>query len=272
MPSDITSPVEKPPSSKQGAFEQARAAMNGVMKRSGSTNIAPIKGISKKKKAGGKAGGSRAAILIPLLDNTEQEVSEMVNEVLRDVTVSTIVYFGDSANMNSFSDNARPNVTAKALAEVGGMEMISLDVGLVVVVGPTPDQLAALRTLSQRAGQCPVLLLNAEWDPDNVPAGQQQLVDSFEVVYWHQPLAIEGFMKNTAGAVFKFAPSGIAADESWYVFWDSKQVFSNATRPTPIQLEQVLYQKAAENSKLVQAAKVVAAAREKVFGGFGKKK
>jgi hypothetical protein len=34
----------------------------------------------------------------------------------------------------------------------------------------------------------------------------------------------------------------------------------------------VLYQKAAENSKLVQAAKVVAAAREKVFGGFGKKK
>jgi hypothetical protein len=38
------------------------------------------------------------------------------------------------------SDNARPNVTAKALAEVGGMEMISLDVGLVVVVGPTPDQ------------------------------------------------------------------------------------------------------------------------------------
>jgi hypothetical protein len=39
-----------------------------------------------------------------------------------------------------------------------------------------------------------------------------------------------------------------------------------------LSLSQVLYQKAAENSKLVQAAKVVAAAREKVFGGFGKKK
>jgi hypothetical protein len=47
--------------------------------------------------------------------------------------------------------------------------------------GVPGGQLAALRTLSQRAGQCPVLLLNAEWDPDNVPAGQQQLVDSFEV-------------------------------------------------------------------------------------------
>jgi hypothetical protein len=32
-----------------GTGWQARAAMNGVMKRSGSTNIAPIKGISKKK-------------------------------------------------------------------------------------------------------------------------------------------------------------------------------------------------------------------------------
>lgn len=64
-------------------------------------------GARREQKAGGKAGGSRAAILIPLLDNTEQEVSEMVNEVLRDVTVSTIVYFGDSANMNSFSGAMR---------------------------------------------------------------------------------------------------------------------------------------------------------------------
>jgi hypothetical protein len=140
------------------------------------------------------------------------------------------------------------------------------------MVGRMVAQMTALRTLSQRAGQCPMLLLNAEWDPDNVPAGQRALVDSFEVVYWHQPLSIEGFMKNTSGAVFKFAPSGLPSDESWYVFWNDKQVFSNPTRPTALQLEQVLYQKAAEDSKLVQAAKVAAAAKEKLFGGFGKKK
>jgi hypothetical protein len=35
-------------------------------------------------------------------------------------------------------------VTARALDDVGSMEMISLDVGLVLVVGPTPEQVCAL--------------------------------------------------------------------------------------------------------------------------------
>lgn len=35
---------------------------------------------------------------------------------------------------------AGSSVTARALDDVGSMEMIALDVGLVLVVGPTPDQ------------------------------------------------------------------------------------------------------------------------------------
>ena len=159
-------------------------------------------------------GGIRAGILIPLLDNSEQEVQEMVTEVLRDVTTNTVVYLGDAAYVDAFSGacsratppHGRPppprtragvrlvgdvrvsawrwwsaaaavlsvcrgwaiatracawvrsppplaqptcgcyavaagsNVTARALDDVGSMEMISLDVGLVLVVGPTPDQ------------------------------------------------------------------------------------------------------------------------------------
>jgi len=48
-------------------------------------------------------GGIRAGILIPLLDNSEQEVQEMVTEVLRDVTTNTVVYLGDAAYVDAFS-------------------------------------------------------------------------------------------------------------------------------------------------------------------------
>lgn len=227
---ELTSPVEGPPSSKQGAFTQvnpllslslcvavargaahaarfrrwqaiqsnpvahvkpreappadpladalagarrvqARAAMNGVMKRDGSTRNAPSTAQGKKSKVrccswarrvhtfqglfvdakwwvdlhvcgeyrsrrvsvvfkrflvtllakhlstegggavtsrensqkGGKAGGIRAGILIPLLDNSEEEIQEMVSEVLRDVTANTVVYLGDAAYVDGFS-------------------------------------------------------------------------------------------------------------------------------------------------------------------------
>jgi hypothetical protein len=52
---------------------------------------------------GGKAGSIRAGILIPLLDNSKEEIHEMVTEVLRDVTANTVVYLGDAAYVDGFS-------------------------------------------------------------------------------------------------------------------------------------------------------------------------
>ena len=56
----------------------------------------------------------------------------------------------------------------------------------------------------------------------------------------------------------------------WCIYWDGECIKQERQRPSPIVLEQLLYNKAAEDSALVKAADAFAKARDKL-NPFAKK-
>eukprot|EP00959_Pyramimonas_sp_CCMP1952_P410235 8597588-Pyramimonas_sp.AAC.1 len=66
------------------------------------------------------------------------------------------------------------------------------------------------------------------------------------------------------------ATSGPASAVPWCIYWDGECIKQERERPSPVTLEQLLYNKAAEDSALVKAADVFAKARDKL-NPFAKK-
>lgn len=262
--------LESPPDSKEQAFAQARKTIEYVVAQSKNTSSSGVVGGGKKKKKQkAKVTGKRVAVEIPLMDESPQELATLTAELLQNITGNVVVYFG-TAPYATAAKSGGCKGELRDLSITGNMEVVPASTDLLVFVGAQSTQIGALRTVAMRAPSCPVLLVNAEWDPNAVPSGERSFVDTFEVVYSHTPLAIQGFLKNTEGAVFKCVTSGPASAVPWCIYWDGECIKQERARPSPIVLEQLLYNKAAEDSALVKAADAFAKAKDKL-NPFAKK-
>mmetsp|Transcript_36903 Transcript_36903/g.80381 ORF Transcript_36903/g.80381 Transcript_36903/m.80381 type:complete len:347 (-) Transcript_36903:1567-2607(-) len=262
--------LESPPESKEQAFAQARTAIEYVVAQSKNTASSGIVGGGKKKKKQkAKIAGKRVALEIPLMDESPKELATLTAELLKNLTGNLVVYFG-TAPYAAAATAGGCKGELRDLSVTGNMETVPAATDLLVFVGVQATQIGALRTVAMRAPSCPVVLVNAEWDPSAVPKGERSFVDTFEVIYSHTPLAIQGFLKNTEGAVFRCVTSGSAGDAPWCIYWGGECIKQERARPSPVGLEQLLYNKAAEDSALVKAADAFAKARD-TLNPFAKK-
>jgi len=264
--SSFAMPEEPPPKSKKDAINQASTAVEALMNRVGKA----ARG-KKAKKQRNEVVSKKANILVPLMDDSPQQLAQLTEGILSKVanSLDTLVFLGDAAAASAFQGG--PNSEVRSLDAVSSMESIPIDTQLVVFVGAKQEQIEKIRTVTNKSASLTNVIINAEWDPEGLKGSDKQFVNSFEIVYWHLPLAIQGLMQNTEGAVFRYVTEGTANDSPWCIYWNGEVISSQKERPGPAQLEQILYNKAAEDSKLVQAARGFGNVKDKLFGGFGKK-
>lgn len=246
---------ERPPASKEQAFEQARTAIEYVVATRNNANLSATSG-GKKKKIKAKVTGKRVAVELPLADESPKEMATLVVELLKNISGRTVVYCGTAPYAAAVAAAGCPG-DIRDMSVAGSMEVVPVATDLLLFVGVQSGQIGALRTVSMRAPACPVVLVNAEWDPSAVPGGERAFVDTFQVIYSLTPLAIQGLMKNSEGAVFKCATSAPPSTVPWLVYWNGEVIKEDMARPSPVELEQILYNKAAEDSALVKAAEVL---------------
>lgn len=270
----ITAMNGAPPETKQAAMDQVQAALaaqiaKGV-KHLGQT--APPEGFAARSRKKAKKNaikvaqgfGQRFLVEIPLQDESAAEYTELLLGILDGLDCPVMLYTSNSACASGVISGGLPHVTVAAL-EDSVQKPVPGGTRMVLVVNPSDKHLVHVRRVTA-ASSCPSVILNAQWDPDNVASLQQPFVETFEVLYSHQPLAIQGFFAKSEGAVFKNVASGPPSATPWQIYWNGKVIQELKRRPSPEELEVVLYDRAAKDSAMVKAANLFANAKSRLQG------
>ncbi|CAG9466175.1 unnamed protein product [Pedinophyceae sp. YPF-701] len=275
------------PGSKRETLQQVSVSLTRqlVGKNKASGKAGAGRKASRGKKKAGKAAGGRAKGF------TNVSTKKLVVEIPgRDVSAEGNAKLACDM-LEALPEGAAPDVSlvccggevsepfmAGLVERLPDLEVLSLTEAMeeppagdvLVLSAPSVGDLRGIEEVLGRFRGAAVVALNPEWTYD-VPAEYRAMVRSFKVLYAFAPLAIQGFLGNKEGVILK-AP-GDASPEStpFRVFLreggesEYRQVGQMARRPTPSDIEQVVYNAAAASSTVVKAAKGISSL-------FGRKK
>ncbi|KAK3258380.1 hypothetical protein CYMTET_32573 [Cymbomonas tetramitiformis] len=185
----ITAMTGAPPETKQAAMDQVQAALEAQIakgvKHLGQT--APSEGFAtrsrkKAKKNATKVAkglGQRFLVEVPLQDESAAEYTELLLGILDGLDFPVMLYTSNSACASGVISGGLPHVTVAAL-EDSVQKPVPGGTRMVLVVNPSDKHLVHVRRVTA-ASSCPSVILNAQWDPDNVASLQQPFVETFEV-------------------------------------------------------------------------------------------
>ncbi|KAL0038912.1 hypothetical protein WJX77_001626 [Trebouxia sp. C0004] len=215
-----------------------------------------------KSKGFQSTGTKKLAVDVPVADQSAPAVAQLVADLLQGlpngiVDKLTVVFADEDAAQAA--KNLQQHAKRRYKAIYLGDAFLDGISGMLLLVGPTKDQVEKVEVLlSQWRGRAAVLL-NAEWTPENVDSQYTVFVKSFESVYSFLPLAIQGFIFKTDAIIFKQVTKGTPSASPWFVFVkagrDHACIARQQQRPTPENLEMAFYNYKASESPITKGVK-----------------
>jgi len=200
-----------PPETIQESISQASEAVklyiqNGQFKKAG-----PKKNKGRGFKSKGamkelmelqgdsKSSGARIALEMSMGADSAKDVAAMALGIAQVLPKPLSIRFGDKGIQKETQKANLPGVSLSMINNAKDGD----ENGNVLIVGAKGEQLKEVVKLTDSLGKkTNIILLNADFTPQP-PSSARDFVDSFEIVYSLLPLAIQGFMSNKNGAIFR---------------------------------------------------------------------
>lgn len=237
--------AQVPPESREEAIAQAAGSVSSLLektlKRQGPKTV-------KQRK---QQKQTKLRVEIPVLDDNPASLVSLTLDFLSSLSNlesdSVAVFFSDTSSVALAREQNLNAYELSSESEVAGT------VAVIVVAGARSDDAARLQELARNVSPRPIVVLNPEWAPEDEESNA--FLGSFEAAYAFLPLAIQGFLSKTEGAVLKNVQSG----SPWLIFEKKDGKFTRLAslqrRPGPAELESALYNAIAANSPVTKSIK-----------------
>lgn len=247
---------EVPPESREEAIAQAAASVSSLLektlKRQGPATV-------KQRK---QQQQTKLRVEIPVLDDSPSALVSLSLDFVAPLPFSVAVFVSDASILDLAREQFAkqgPNPN-RSFHDLSSEREVSGNVSVVVIAGAKCDDTARLQGLARNVSPRPVVVLNPEWTPEEESDSTWgKFLSSFEAAYAFVPLAIQGFLSKTEGAVLKNVQSGAPGGRPWLIFVkeDGKytRLASLQRRPGPAELESALYNAMAANSPVTKSIK-----------------
>lgn len=255
----LSSPT--PPATKEDAISQAKFSLSTTLEKP--LNNPKLIGRIKKLKQ------PRFRVEIPVVDDSPSALSQLALEIFGDMPikkkapkVKILLLWPDQtltqAAQAAFEEKKSSNPIIENL-DISSRIENSADV--IVFMAPEGSRLTVMKEIADTLYPKPVVIFNPKWgfDEEGSFGELSGFVSSFEVVYSFMGLEVRGILSNRKGVMFKCVKDGILSGEKWYVFVEEdgemKVVSRFKTRPSIVEVENVLYNLMAVNSPITKSAK-----------------
>ncbi|KAL8144380.1 hypothetical protein V2J09_017412 [Rumex salicifolius] len=274
-----TSSSPKPPSSKQEAILQAKTSLATTLQKP-INNPRQFTGKMKKQKQ------PRFRAEIPVIDDSPESITQLAFDVFgampikrKGSSVKLLLVWPNSSlkesGIRAFKKSSSEHIDLTTYMTTDNRILNSADVA--VFLAPEASQVTAMKALSDSFDQKPVVLFNPRWsfDEESEFGGLQDFLRSFDVVYAFLGLEVKGLLSKRQGVVFRCVKDGVSNGEMWNVLveeeeggGDLKVITKFKSRPSIVEVENVLYNLMAVNSPITKSAKFL---RDLVSNVTGKK-
>lgn len=255
----LSSPT--PPITKEDAISQAKFSLSTTLEKP--LNNPKLIGKIKKLKQ------PRLRVEIPVVDDSPSALAQLAFDIFGEMPIKRkapkikilLLWPNQTltqAAQTEFEKKKSSNPIIENL-DISSRTEISADV--VVFMAPEASRLTVMKEISDTLYPKPVVIFNPTWgfDEESSFGEMSGFVGSFEVVYSFMGLEVRGILSNRKGVMFKCVKDGVLSGEKWYVFVEEdgelKVVSRFKTRPSIVEVENVLYNLMAVNSPITKSAK-----------------
>ncbi|KAJ8560998.1 hypothetical protein K7X08_027188 [Anisodus acutangulus] len=194
----------------------------------------------------------------PIVDNNTNNVPSVIPQV---ASGESRVYADFTSDLGGRDVVSNPIIENLDISSVTDGDISSVDV--LVFMAPEASRLTIVKEIADVLYPKPVVMFNPTWgfDEESNFGELSGFVSSFEVVYSFMGLEVRGILSNRKGVMFKCVRDGVLSGENskWYVFVEEdgelKVVSRFKTRPSIVEVENVLYNLMAMNSPITKSAK-----------------
>ncbi|KAK4373929.1 hypothetical protein RND71_004606 [Anisodus tanguticus] len=264
----LSSPT--PPTTKEDAISQAKFSLLSTLEKP--LNNPKLVGRLKKLKQ------PRFRVEIPVVDDSPSALSQLALDIFGNIPLKRkgpkikilLLWPNQSLTQaaqtafekkypNPIVDNNNNNVPN--ISSITDGDISSVDV--LVFMAPEASRLTIVKEIADVLYPKPVVMFNPTWgfDEESNFGELSGFVSSFEVVYSFMGLEVRGILSNRKGVMFRCVRDGVLSGENskWYVFVEEdgelKVVSRFKTRPSIVEVENVLYNLMAMNSPITKSAK-----------------
>lgn len=260
----LSSPT--PPITKEDAISQAKFSLSSTLEKP--LNNPKLVGRLKKLKQ------PRFRVEIPVVDDSASALSQLALDIFGGMPIKRkgpkikILLLWPSQSLTQAAETAFENKPSSPIIENFDSSSISdgdtrtVSSGDVIVfMAPEASTLTVMKAIADTLYPKPVVIFNPKWgfDEESSFGELSGFVGSFEVVYSFMGLEVRGILSNRKGVMFKCVRDGVLSGEKWYVFVEEdgelKVVSRFKTRPSIVEVENVLYNLMAVNSPITKSAK-----------------
>ncbi|KAJ0601403.1 hypothetical protein HanIR_Chr03g0127911 [Helianthus annuus] len=258
--------LSSPPKSKEEAIKQAKICLTSTLEKP-LNNPKLTAGKLKKLKQ------PRFRVEIPVVDDSPNSLTQLALQVFDEMPlrrkgskVKVLIIWPTSTlteAANELSFESVEHVDVSSLMNVGDIVSRVLNsADVVVFLTPEASQVEVMETVTNGVYPKPVVMFNPRWSYDDEESnlgGFTDFLGSFEVVYSFMGLEVRGLLSKRNGVVFKCVRDGVLSGEMWSVLVEEegelKVVSRFKTRPSIVEVENVLYNLMAINSPITKSAK-----------------
>ncbi|XP_071740263.1 uncharacterized protein [Rutidosis leptorrhynchoides] len=263
FPLSIHCSIPSPPKSKEEAIQQVKTCLSSTLQKP-LNNPNLTAGKLKKQKQ------PRFRVEIPVIDDSPDSLTKLALQVFDEMQlkrkgskVKFMILWPNSkltAAANKVGFRSVEHVDICSLSNASGLN--SADV--VVFLTPEASQMEVMEAVSNSVYPKPVVMFNPRWsydDEESILADFMKFLGSFEVVYSFMGLEVRGLLSKRNGVVFKCVKDGVLSGEKWSVLVEEEEegalkvITSFKTRPSIVEVENVLYNLMAINSPITKSAK-----------------
>ncbi|KAI3804769.1 hypothetical protein L1987_26571 [Smallanthus sonchifolius] len=258
--------LSSPPKSKEEAIRQAKTCLITTLE----------KPLNNPKLAAGKlkkVKQPRFRVEIPVIDDSPELLSQLALQVFDEMPlkrkgskVKILILWPNSTlteAANKLLIGSVEHADMSSLMNMGdSVNRVLNSADVVVFLTPEASQLEVMETVTNSLYPKPVVIFNPRWSYDDEESNLGDFRDflgSFEVVYSFMGLEVRGLLSKRNGVVFKCVRDGVLSGERWSVLVEEegelKVVSRFKTRPSIVEVENVLYNLMAINSPITKSAK-----------------
>ncbi|XP_074319464.1 uncharacterized protein LOC141656466 [Silene latifolia] len=256
-----------PPTSKEDAIFQAKTSLSAALQKP--LNNPKLTGKIKKQKQ------ARFRVEIPVIDDSPESLAQLAFEIFgnnqvkrKSSTVKMLLIWPNSITLGigikvfqGISNGGIEHVELNSVMTVDNRILNSADVA--VFLAPNSSQLTVMKLVGDNLDPRPLVLFNPKWafEDEEGFGDSSNFVGSFDVIYAFLGLEVRGLLSKRKGVVFKFVRDGVVSGENWNVLVEEEEgnrlkvVSRFKTRPSIIEVENVLYNLMAVNSPITKSAK-----------------
>lgn len=255
----LSSPT--PPITKEDAISQAKFSLSTTLEKP--LNNPKLIGKIKKLKQ------PRFRVEIPVVDDSPSALAQLAFDIFGEMPIKRkapkikilLLWPNQTLTQAAQTEFGKKKSSNPIIENLDISSRIEISADVVVFMAPEASRLTVMKEISDTLYPKPVVIFNPKWgfDEESSFGELSGFVGSFEVVYSFMGLEVRGILSNRKGVMFKCVKDGVLSGEKWYVFVEEdgelKVVSRFKTRPSIVEVENVLYNLMAVNSPITKSAK-----------------